>query len=286
MRNEEEIKKLILQVANSDNRIRAVLLNGSRANSKISADKYQDFDVVYIVNDMESFTSDHSWVDIFGDRIIQQLPDLMTSAAEGHQESIDFHYLMLFNDGNRIDLTLFPKNKLISDFKYDSLTISWLDKDYLFPNLPPPNDEDYYINKPAKKNFSDTCNEFWWVSTYVAKGLLRNEITYAKEMMETVVRPAFMQVVEWKIGFDNNFLVSFGKGGKMMTQYLSPIEYDKILSTYSDEQVENNWKSLIMMTDLFGEFAIQVADGLNFHYNATEEKNVKAYLKKLYYTQK
>lgn len=91
-----------------------------------------------------------------------------------------FSYLMLFTDGNRIDLTLLPIDKLEKEFKKDSLTVVLLDKDELFTNLPNPDDRDYLIKSPIDKEFLDCCNEFWWVNTYVAKGLYRNQITYAK----------------------------------------------------------------------------------------------------------
>jgi hypothetical protein len=61
MRGEIEIKNLIIDLATKDDRIRTVLLNGSRANPNIQPDKLQDFDLVFIVNDLESFTRDHSW---------------------------------------------------------------------------------------------------------------------------------------------------------------------------------------------------------------------------------
>jgi aminoglycoside 6-adenylyltransferase len=111
VRTEEEIKKLILEFAEKDERIRAVLLNGSRANVNIPKDKFQDFDIVYVVNDKESFLSDHSWIDIFGKRIILQMPDQMTI---GETDEHAFHYLMLFEDHNRIDLTIFPAEELKS----------------------------------------------------------------------------------------------------------------------------------------------------------------------------
>ena len=60
MRNEAEIKNLILDFAKQDDRIRAVLLNGSRANSNINPDQFQDFDIVFIVDKLGSFTTDHS----------------------------------------------------------------------------------------------------------------------------------------------------------------------------------------------------------------------------------
>src|SRR6476646_2704998 len=78
VRSETEIKSLILDFAKQDDRIRAVLLNGSRANPNIKHDRLQDFDIVFIVENLESFTSDHSWTNIFGETIICQLHDEMS----------------------------------------------------------------------------------------------------------------------------------------------------------------------------------------------------------------
>ena len=280
MRSSEEIKKIILEKAENDPRIRAVLLNGSRANSKIAPDRFQDFDVVYIVNEIKSFISDHNWIKIFGDILIMQPPDEMI--IDNEKKRSLFSYLMFFKDGNRIDLTLFPVDKLESEYKNDSLTFLLLDKDNLFPNLPPPNDKDYLIIKPTEKEFADCCNEFWWVCTYVAKGLCRNEITYAKEMFEIPVRNMFFKMIEWFIGVENNFSVSFGKSGKYMKNYLSPGLYEKILFTYPDHKPENIWNSLFLMTELFSEFANKVSHSLHFNYNKEEENNVKKYLESLH----
>jgi aminoglycoside 6-adenylyltransferase len=279
MRSSYEIQKLIIDTAKSDDRIRAILLNGSRANNKVMPDKYQDFDIQYIVRNLDSFIGDHSWINVFGERIIWQLPDDMTFGKENSNKNNAFHYLMLFKDRNRIDLTLFPVDKLATDFHLDSLTIVWLDKDNLFSNISKPNDFDYLITKPTEKDFLSTCNEFWWVCTYISKGLLRKNITYSKEMLEKVVRPMFMKIIEWYIGINTNFSVSFGKAGRFMNQYLSTTQYEKILATYSDQQIGNNWVSLFLMTELFGQFAKAVADYLNFQYNSSEEQNVTLYLK-------
>lgn len=286
MRSSDEIQKLIIDTAKSDDRIRAILLNGSRANNKVMPDKYQDFDIQYIVRNLDSFISDHSWINVFGERIIWQLPDTMTFGKEDRNKKNAFHYLMLFKDRNRIDLTLFPVDKLPTDFHLDSLTIVWLDKDNLFTTISNPNDFDYLITKPTEIDFLSTCNEFWWVCTYISKGLLRKDITYSKEMLEKVVRPMFMKIIEWYIGINTNFSVSFGKAGRFMNQYLSTTQYEKILATYSDQQIGNNWVSLFLMTELFGQFAKAVADYLNFKYNSNEEQNVTLYLKQSFDEQK
>lgn len=137
---------MLLNTAQDDGRIRAILLNGSRANLRITKDDYQDFDVVFIVNALESFTNDHEWINIFGETIIKQLPDEMVI---GETSKDSFSYLMLFTDGNRIDLTLYPINQAIPNYWPDSLTICWLDKDNLFTDLPVATDINYLITKPT-----------------------------------------------------------------------------------------------------------------------------------------
>jgi len=287
MRTGTDIKKLILDFARQDERVRAVLLNGSRANPKIKPDRFQDFDIVFIVDRLDTFIIDHSWIDIFGKKIISQLPDEMIFGVEStHQKDISFSYLMLFEDENRIDLTLFSKQKIESHFKPDSLTSVWLDKDNLFARLPPSSDADYHIRKPTEKEFLDTCNEFWWVSTYVVKGLLRGEIIYAKDTLETVVRPMFMKVIEWKVGIDNDFRVSMGKSGKFLGKYLPGDFYKKILRTYSNCEREDNWKSLLLLAEIFAEASNFVADKLQYRINKVEEQNTMSYLKNQYDQQK
>src|SRR4030095_15704450 len=279
MRSEEEIITLILHVAKTDDRIRTVLLNGSRANPNVTKDLFQDFDIVYIVREIDDFVKDNNWIDIFGERLILQLPEEMTI---GEKDPHSFHYLMLFKDGRRIDLTLFPVDKFNTEFKRDSLTTLLLDKDSLFEKLPLASDRDYLIKRPTQKEFTDCCNEFWWVSTNVAKGLWRKDITYAKGMMEIHVQNMFLKIIEWNIGIETDFSVSFGQYGRNIKQYISPELYNKILLTYPDSNPGNIWKSLFLMTNLFADLACKIANKLSFYYNKEEEKNVIDYLRWVY----
>lgn len=280
MRSEKDVITLILNVAKTNNSIRAVLLNGSRANPNAIKDKFQDFDVTYIVTDLETFTKDHSWINIFGERLILQLPGEMII---GKKDKHSFTYLMLFEDGNRIDLTLFPFNKLQTEYKQDSLSIVLFDRENLFVKMPPSSDADYLIKRPTEKEFTDCCNEFWWVSTYVAKGIWRNEIIYAKKMLEIPVREMFLKIIEWYIGVETGFTVSFGKAGRNIKHYVNPDLYNKILSTYPNSEINNIWNSLFTMAELFSELADKIAQAFNFTYNKNEERNVTNYLKRVHF---
>ncbi|MEM7104913.1 MAG: aminoglycoside 6-adenylyltransferase [Bacteroidota bacterium] len=275
IRSAEAIKQLILGKANTDNRIRAVLLNGSRANDNIKPDRYQDFDLVFIVNELETFTADHSWTDCFGEIALWQLPGEMTLDDESHPDS--FTYLMVFSDWHRIDLTLFPKNKLAESFEYDSLTKVWLDKDNLFNDIPRAGDSDYLIRKPSEKEFLDICNEFWWVSPYVAKAIMREEIIHAKEIMDIPVRKMFNRLIEIYVGVETNFSVSAGKGLKFIQKYIQTSEYEKILQTYPNQKSGEIIRGQKMMMDLFSRFAKTIAHSLNYPYNLKEESNAINY---------
>ena len=101
MRTEPEMLDLILQTAKTL-KVEAVALSGSRTNQKVQTDEFQDYDVVYVVDDLDNLTSDLAWLDQFGTRIIEQHNIL------GNRRL----YLMLFEDGNRIDLTLCPKDHI------------------------------------------------------------------------------------------------------------------------------------------------------------------------------
>ncbi len=77
MRSEQQMFDLILDTARADERIRAVILNGSRANPNAPRDPFQDFDIVYLVTDVEPFVRNLEWIKRFGEMMILQMPDDM-----------------------------------------------------------------------------------------------------------------------------------------------------------------------------------------------------------------
>ena len=280
MRSEEQILALLLSVAKKDERIRAVILNGSRTNQKVPKDKFRDFDIIFLVEELNSFKADQDWIEVFGERIIMQMPNSMKideNDLESTKEQIT--YLMLFKDHNRIDLTLIEtQNK---EQCRDSLNKILLDKDNLLDPTPNPSDVDYLIVKPTQKEFNDICNEFWWVATYVIKGLARKETLYAKDMLEGPVRKMFMRMLGWYAGSQNDFSINLGASNRFLEQYVSPAIWHRILKTYPGSDIETIWKSLVEMTDLFHEIGLETAENIGLTYNSTEAGNVKAYMEKI-----
>ncbi len=190
MRTDAEMLDLILAAARADERIRAVILNGSRANPNARRDPFQDFDIVYLVTQVEPFKRSRDWLLPFGPLMILQTPDEMGAAPPGGR--IRYAYLVQFSDGCRIDFTFHPLDRLDA-LPDDSLSVLLLDKDGVVPPFAPASERGCLPQPPSAKAFGDCCNEFWWVSTYVAKGLWRGEITYAKYFMDQTVREELIE---------------------------------------------------------------------------------------------
>lgn len=268
--------ELIVNSARSDDRIRAVVMSGSRANPQARRDIFQDFDITYFVTDVDSFKDDPTWISRFGEIMILQMPEAMADPPAVNDGR--FTYLMQFTDGNRIDLTLLPATS-VGEIKRDSLSLLLLDKDAIVEPLPAPNESDYLPSPPTAKAFSDCCNEFWWVCPYVAKGLWREEIIYAKYMLDRIVREQLMKMLTWYVGVKTQFLRAPGSQGKHLKQYLDPELWVMLEKTYSDAGHENTWDALHVTCDLFRVAASQVAEHFGFDYPRPDDQRVSAHLR-------
>lgn len=282
MRSENEMFALILGVAETDERIRAVYLNGSRANPNAPKDRYQDYDIVYVVTETQSFLKQKSWISIFGEPTIVQEPD-NNDFGWGIQAdfSRSYGWLMLFKDGNRIDLHIMTPDAAKEDYLSDRLTILLLDKDNFLPSLPSPSDEPYWIKKPTEAQYNGCCNEFWWCLNNVAKGIARDELPYAMEMFHHYVRDMLNQMVEWTIGIRYDFSVSAGKMGKYFKKYLPPELYGLYAGTYSDSDETHFWTAVFTACKLFRTIAVPVAGYFGFVYNTSDDENMMTYLNKV-----
>lgn len=266
---------LILDVAKSDDRIRAVLLSGSRANPAVPKDIYQDYDITYFVRDMTPFYNNPGWVEEhFGKPLIMQMPETMRDpVGDGN-----FNYMMIYPDGVRIDLSFVYK-------KYTNTgepAVILLDKDngrgFLPPRLVP--DNNYWnIKPPSPLFYYSCCNNFWWCLNNVAKGMARDELPYAMYMLNCVVRPELHCMIDWYIGILHGFNLSTGKQGKFYKKYLPPGLYEKYSATYSGSDYTEMWRAVDTMCDLFHTLATAVADRFGFSYRQDEEDGIKKYLK-------
>lgn len=282
MRSEQEMFDLILGVAMTNERVRAVYMNGSRTNPNVPKDRYQDFDVVFVVSETRSFLADKSWISVFGKFAIVQEPDSNDLGwGKDHDFSRSYTRLMLLEDGNRIDLGIKTLECALDSGMRDSLCIKLLDKDNCLPQIPESNDSSYWIKPPSRQEYAGCCNEFWWCLNNVAKGIARDQMPYALRMYYETVHAELEKMVEWYIGMQHSFVVSTGMWGKYFKKYLPPAMYEQYLATYASATAKDLWDAVFNACSLFGRLAAALAEDRGYPYCAQEAQNVLAYLERV-----
>lgn len=277
MRSEQEMMALILGFARADARIRAVYMNGSRTNPNAPRDIFQDYDIVYVTDSMSAFTEDQSWIQHFGNLMMQQQPDALDAGKGLSTDPGRYAFLMLFDDGNRIDLSFQSVDFMQKAYRDDSLTIPLLDKDGILPEIPESTDRDYFVNEPSEGEFDSVTNDFWWCLQNVAKGLWRDELPYAHQMYELTTRGALDQMIAWWIGGRHDYGVSAGKMGKYFKRFLTEEYWTIYLHTYS----ENKWNAIEAAAELFGVLGRAVADEAGFQYPDKDERQMLRYIRRV-----
>ena len=254
MRTEAEILNLILQTARTI-QVEAVAMSGSRTDTKAPKDEFQDYDVVYVVDDLDNLTSNLSWLDHFGKRIIEQEVRL------GHRRL----FLMLFEDGNRIDLTLCPKEHIQEWVDSEAVFTVLEDSEHLFEPYSQ-NLERYWTSPASQTDFEKTCNEFWWVSSYVVKGICRKQLIYATDHLYGICQQELLKVLSWQVASEKG-AVDIGKNYKYLFNYF-PTEKEKEFSNLLDfSNIEKITQSLFATMQLFHQEAQFFAHKMGFYYD-------------------
>ena len=254
MKTEPIMLNLLLQVAKTL-KVEAVVLSGSRTDTKTPKDEFQDYDLVYVVDDIDTLTSDLSWLDQFGKRVIEQEVTL------GHRRL----YLMLFEDGNRIDLTLCPIEHIKEWIDSEASYIVLVDEKGLFESYSP-SPQRFWISPASEMDFKKACNEFWWVSAYVVKGICRKQVSYVTDHLYGICQQELLKILAWQVASDRG-AVDIGKNYKYLYNYL-PIEKENENSNLLDfSSLDKITQSLFATMQLFHQEAQRLAHKMGFDYD-------------------
>ena len=264
MRTETEMFDVILQTAKVL-QVDAVAMSGSRTNPKAPKDEFQDYDIVYLVENFEKLISDLSWLGQFGNRMIEQ------DVTLGHRRL----YLMLFEDGNRIDLTLCPK-EYIKEWVESEADFTVLEdpKGLFAPYSPSP--ERFWTSPASETDFEKSYNEFWWVSAYVVKGICRKQVIYATDHLYGICQQELLKILAWQVARDRG-VVDIGKNYKYLFNYL-PVEKEKEFSNLLDfSSLDKITQSLLATIQLFQQEAQYLAQKMGFKYEKEVAEKMMRY---------
>jgi aminoglycoside 6-adenylyltransferase len=276
-RTEDEMLALIASLAEADERIRVVVMNGSRVNPNVARDPFQDYDIATFVTDVEPFRNEGYVVPHFGEVIVVEQP-LIGPWPPADADGSYHNYNMQLLDGNRVDLSFFHLDTL-EDHLADSLTAVLLDKDGRIPSLPPPNESSYFITQPTQELYDGCCTGFFFaLGSHIPKTIWRRKLPLLKFFIEACLRESVVMMLGWEIGIRTGWEKSLGSQGKHLENLLTPDVWNEYKRTYVDSDYDNLWESLFLFHSIFKRSAEFVAEKRGFRFPREMAAKVLAFL--------
>ena len=270
LRTEQEVLSKFRKWAENNDLLRAAVLTSSRVNPDSSIDFISDYDIELYVKDLSIFELSDNWLNVFGPIMVRW------PYKPGAQEE-RITRLVLFKDGVRIDFQITDNFEIKAD-TYDNGYKILIDKDGILDNLDEPTYSQYIIKKPAAEEYEKVVHEFWWDAIYVPKYLWRDELPFAKYMLDNILRYSFLHpVIDWYIGMQNNWSVNTGIHGKKYKFYLDKKTWKELESTYTGADIKENWIAFFNTLSLFRKLAKKVGENLGYNYPGTLDREVTQY---------
>jgi aminoglycoside 6-adenylyltransferase len=283
VKSDDVIERLI-QWGEQQATVRAMLLTSTRTNPNVKVDVFSDYDVVLIVEDIHPFFEDRGWLAELGPvLVVYRDPIGLTYGCER------FAYITQYEDGTKIDYTIFPAKVIgqivATDRLPDFLDVGYavlLDKDRLTGGLKAPTYSAHIPTPPDETEYRRVIEEFFHEATYVAKHLWRDDLLPAKYNLDYAMKFGLLrQMLEWRIEIDHNWSVKPGAYGKGLKKRLENEIWAELESTYVGAGEEENWDALFRTINLFQRVAIKVGAHLGYTYPYEMHRRVVRYLQKV-----
>lgn len=249
--------------ARSNEEIKAAVLTGSRVIPGARVDFLSDYDIELYVKDLDEFTVNDDWLEALGP-VMVRWP--FTPRSTGYKKGHWITRLALFKNGERLDLQITDQGAIDPD-DYDNGFQVLIDKTGITRGLNPPTYSRFTIKKPGETEFTVLVNEFWWNAHYVPKYLWREELPFARYMLDVQLRYSFLhQIIDWYIGMQNGWSVATGPHGRKFKDFLDTATWAELEKTYAGADLQETWSAFFHLVALFRRLALETGNNLGYKY--------------------
>lgn len=268
--------KNVLDWANGEDAIRAVVITGSRARGDDSVDEYSDLDAQIITRDITAYTSDDSWLDKLGEvwirfPLFNDAPYRLVWFAGGHK--VDFQFIQV--DQLRTEL----ESGVLSD-EYQRGYIVALDKDGLYHNAPPSPRTFPSPPAPSANEVLATINEFWFEAIHVAQFIRRREFWVAK-FRDWTMKEDLLKALEWHTRARSGGRVNTWLLGKQILAWADDESASNIKNIWTDWDAAELWRGLLIQLALFRRLSLELCEALGIDYSDLTHRTIEQYIRRL-----
>lgn len=280
---EAEVLARLLAWAGQTPGVRAMLLTSSRARPEPGVDALSDYDVILVVEAPEAFVPAQDWRQAYGQPLL----------SWGDQAQVLGHPTwfrgLIYDDDVKIDYTFWPvalaqsiaaSGELLPELDAGYRVL--LDKDGLTARWPPASYRAFRPAPPTAAEYQALVEEFWFEASYVAKSLWRDELVFARWVLDNDMKTtALRRLLEWRIALDRGWDLRPGVLGRGLKQRLPPDVWQALADTYVGPDPSDNWRALFATADLFRRVALEVGQAFGYRYPEALDARMRAFLAQL-----
>jgi len=282
MRTENEVLKNVLDAAEKDDAVRAVI----RTNL-LPKRKYDYYNFIFVVNNIDKYDGD-VFADCFGERILlyrgdRNYPELFPNNTKAH--------LMVFRDGSTIAVNIMDHDSFLARYNGEpnhenvwigDTYLKLLDKDGLLPEIERLDEKQtWFKEKPSEDRFAETCNEFWWVLKTFAEYTVRKELPSAMFYLNAAVRDLLNQMIRWHLFLREGRPVDMGILDCKMESLLEEDLFLLYKKTYPPADYEKIREALDAAAKLWNILGNDVAARCGYSYPIHTEKNMLNFIENI-----
>jgi len=282
--SENEILSRLIEWAEQQPLVRAMLLTSSRAIPNAPVDVFSDYDIILALSDVHPFYEDRTWLEAFGPVLV-----LYRDPLETDEGCLKSGYVVQFENNLKLDFNLWAVEILqriaaapVLPPEFDAGYRVLLDKDHLTDGLLPPTYTAYIPKPPAEVEYQEAVEDFFLQAIYVAKLLWRDDVMAAKYILDGMMKQEHLRpMLEWHLETEHHWSVKPGPYGRRLKQWLRSDLWAELEGTYTGAGLDENWQALDRTIALLRKTALEVGERLGYAYPHELDRRAVAYLQKV-----
>lgn len=272
----EGILDKIVEWANAQPDIVALIMTGSRARPDGVVDAFSDYDLEIFTTDPSRYTSYGSWMTEIQD-VWVYLPTISDRGCETR--------LFVFEGGEKVDFSILPVSALehaVKSQKLDDLNERGfrvlIDKNGLASRLPSPSYSLPKRHPPTEAEFRATVEEFWFEASHIPKYLVREDLWVVK-FRDWTMKALLLKMMEWHAVATKADSSDVGHIGMRMKDWAPPEVWHRLHEVFGRFGRADSWRALLATTSLFRDVAMETADRLGYPYPTDVDTAISGYIR-------
>jgi aminoglycoside 6-adenylyltransferase len=251
--------------------IRGAMLVGSQARIDRPADEWSDLDLAVIATDPDRYLAQAGWLEQISKPWVTFLEGTIVGSRERR---------VLFEGALDVDFNFFTPDQFRQILRDMAVTTSvlhrgarvLLDKDGIFPSLPPPSAEAPAVGPPSEAEFLSIVNEFWYRAVWSAKKLRRGELYIAISGCNGGMIRLLREMMERHARATRGWDFDTWHDGRFLERWADPRALEALRAAYAHYDASDIRRALLATMDLFRWVALETAERLGFSYPTMAEE--------------